>query len=171
MPVLFHSWSAMYPCSRVLTLPPNKSNHNPLLIEVNAEPFVQRRRSQRFYFEEMWAHQQDSTSVIQQGWTLPTTGDPMAQVCKKIQSTGHLLMEWHLGVFQQRRTEMKLVQDKLDALMGAPFHPDQFAEQSALRVRFNELLSLDEAYWRQRSRVLWLKDGDRNFAFFSSVSF
>lgn len=61
---------------------------------------------------------------------------------------------------------MKLVQEKLDALMGAPFNPDQFAEQNALRIRFIELLSLDEAYWRQRSHVLWLKDGDRNSAFF-----
>lgn len=160
------SWSAMYPCSRVVTLPPNKYDHNPLLIEVKAEPFAQRRRSRRFRFEEMWAQHQDSTSVIQQGWTLPTTGDPMAQVCKKIHYTGALLMEWHLGVFQQRRTEMKLIQEKLDALMCAPFHSDQFAEQSVLRVRFNELLSLDEAYWRQRSRVLWLKDGDRNSVFF-----
>lgn len=70
----------------------------------------------------------------------------MAQVCKKIQATGELLLDWHVGVFQQTKTEMNLIQEKLDALMWAPFNPDHFAEYNALRIRFNELLSLDEAY-------------------------
>lgn len=30
------SWSSLYPCSWTITLPPSKSNHNPLLIEVSA---------------------------------------------------------------------------------------------------------------------------------------
>lgn len=68
---------------------------------------------------------------------------------------------------------MRLVQHKLDVLMRKPYDPTFFDEQNALRVRFNELLSLDEIYWKQRScvlwlkeGVLWLKEGDRNSAFF-----
>lgn len=49
--------------------------------------------------------------------------------------------------------------------MRKPYDPTFFYEQNALRVRFNELLSLDEIYWKQRSHVLWLKEGDRNSAF------
>lgn len=44
---------------------------------------------------------------------------------------------------------MKLVQDKLDTLMRLPFAPDQFDEQRALHIRYNELLSQNETYWRQ----------------------
>lgn len=48
------AWSALYPCSRTLTLPPNKSDHNNLLIDVSADlvNFVPRTRC--FQFEEMW---------------------------------------------------------------------------------------------------------------------
>ena len=44
------SWNVLYPCSRAITLPPTKSNHSPLLIEVSAEPmiFVPRLKGFRF---------------------------------------------------------------------------------------------------------------------------
>lgn len=160
------SWKTLYPCSRVVTLSPNKSDHNLMLIEISADPVLHERRPHRFRFEEMWLQHNDCPAIIKQGWALPSLGEPMKQVWMKINSTGKLLMEWHLGVFQQRQVEMKLVQDKLDTLMRLPYATDQFEVQQALQRRYNELLSQDEIYWRQRSRVLWLKDGDRNSAFF-----
>lgn len=98
------SWKSLYPCSQTLVLPPSTSDHNPLLIEILATPVSRRRRPRRFRFEEMWAQHQDSSAVIKKGWAIPSTGEPMFQVCRKIQSTGELLMEWHLGIFQQRQT-------------------------------------------------------------------
>lgn len=80
-------------------------------------------------------------------------GEPMAQVCMKIHSTGRLLMECHKSVFQQRQTEMKLVHKKLDTIMSKPHSLDQFDEETDLQVHFNELLSLDEEYWRQSVRA------------------
>lgn len=62
-------WNAMYPCSRTLTLPPSKSDHSPLLIEVSAEPVSHLKKPRRFRFEEMWAQHQDASAVIQKGWT------------------------------------------------------------------------------------------------------
>lgn len=114
----------------------------------------------------MWSQYQDSSTVCQKGWVVPSTGEPMAQICMKIHSTGRSLMEWYKSVFQQWQTEMKLVQEKLDTIMIKPRSSDQFDEEIVLQVCFNELLSLDEAYWRQRLQVLWLKDGDQNAAFF-----
>ncbi|XP_024178686.1 uncharacterized protein LOC112184671 [Rosa chinensis] len=115
-----HNWRALYPYSKVVTLPPNRSDHNPIVVEVGL----------------------------------------------KIGSTGKLLMEWDAGTFRQRKTEMFLLQSKMDMLMKLPFDHSHFEQQKALQFRYNELLSLEEVYWRQRSRVLWLKEGDHNSAFF-----
>lgn len=50
--------------------------------------------------------------------------------------------------------------------MSKPYAPEQYDEQKVLHFRLNELLSQEETYWRQRSHILWLKEGDRNSSFF-----
>ncbi|XP_062014092.1 uncharacterized protein LOC133730534 [Rosa rugosa] len=159
-------WCAIYPYSKVITLPPNRSDHNPIVVEIAAAPVVRVPRLKRFRFENMWMQHGDCAAVIQKGWSIPSIGEPMKQVGLKIGSTGRLLMEWDAGTFRQRKTEMHLLQSKMDMLMKLPYDPIHFEQQKTLQFRYNELLSLDEAYWRQRSRVLWLKEGDRNSAFF-----
>ncbi|XP_062020933.1 uncharacterized protein LOC133737384 [Rosa rugosa] len=151
-------WRDKFPHSRVVTLPLSRSDHNPLLVEVNSTAVLNHRAPKHFRFEEMWSQHKDCPNLIQQGWMMPSTGDPMLQVGRKIRNTGKLLMKWHVGVFQQRHTEMRVVQNKLEQLMSKPYDPEQFEEQKALQFWLNELLSLNETYWRQRSRVQWLKE-------------
>lgn len=83
----------MYPCSITITIQPNKSDHNPIMVEVSADPVVPKRKPKRYRFEEMWAQHADCLKVIQQGWAVPSIGDPMQQVGLKISSTGKFLME------------------------------------------------------------------------------
>lgn len=46
--------------------------------------------------------------------------------------------------------------------MSAPTN----VERVALEGRLNDLLHLEQTFWRQRSRVFWLTDGDLNTRFF-----
>ncbi|XP_024162033.1 uncharacterized protein LOC112169252 [Rosa chinensis] len=50
--------------------------------------------------------------------------------------------------------------------MRKDYEATHFEEQKALQFRLNEVLSLNEAYWRQRSRIQWLREGDHNTSFF-----
>ncbi|XP_040361807.1 uncharacterized protein LOC121049214 [Rosa chinensis] len=50
--------------------------------------------------------------------------------------------------------------------MKQPFSPMQFEEQRLLHVKHSQLLTQQEKYWRQPAKTMWLKDGDRNSAYF-----
>ncbi|XP_062011640.1 uncharacterized protein LOC133728251 [Rosa rugosa] len=95
----------------------------------------------------------------------------MRQVCLTINSMSKFLQSWQYGVFRHRRDEIQEVQQRLHALLSAPFFVTQVEEKIVLTARFHELQTLEDTgdprrYWRQRSKVDWLRDGDRDTAYF-----
>lgn len=46
--------------------------------------------------------------------------------------------------------------------------PQVFDELKSLRIDLEEILAREEIFWRQKSREVWLSDGDRNTKFFHS---
>ncbi|XP_062020928.1 uncharacterized protein LOC133737377 [Rosa rugosa] len=130
------AWQAEVGFSRVVNLFPSRSDHVPLLLEV------------------------------EEAWGIPQIRDPMLRLCHKIKGVGGDLLEWDRIVFQSRRQEVESVRSQLNDLLQKPFDQNDIEVKQQLTRRLNELMSIDETYWRQRSRAIWLKDGDRNSRFF-----
>ncbi|XP_024200296.1 uncharacterized protein LOC112203585 [Rosa chinensis] len=159
-------WRRRFPYSRVITLNPSDSDHCPILVEVREEKKNSKRSPKRFRFEEMWHGHYQCMDIIKQNWSRPLTGNALQQLGHKIQYTGERLFEWHSVEFEKQNVELRVVQEKLNDIMKAPYSPTQYEEQRVLHVKLSQLLAQQEKYWRQRSRAMWLKDGDRNSAFF-----
>lgn len=57
-------------------------------------------------------------------------------------------------------------QQKLGFILAQPLMEEAIAERKTLLLGLDLLLSHEEKYWKQRSRTLWVKEGDRNMRFF-----
>ncbi|XP_024199817.1 uncharacterized protein LOC112203016 [Rosa chinensis] len=143
-------WRSRFPFSRVVTLSPSESDHSPLLIEVSAARLPNNRWVRRFRFEEAWFGREECSTIIKQEWARPTTGNALKQLGQKIKGAGKRLMSWHKTDFDKQKVEMRIIQEKLHDIMRLPFSPEQFEEQRQLHVRYSQLLTQQEKYWRQR---------------------
>ena len=110
----------------------------------------------------MWAIENDCGEIIREAWS----EWPSYTTLKKIDHTKEKLTFWHNLSFRKMRRKI----DHLSNLVrqsGSDRPTDQtLGEESSLKEELNILLEREETYWKQRSRIQWLKEGDKNTAFF-----
>ncbi|KAM1172355.1 hypothetical protein ACFX2G_022945 [Malus domestica] len=159
-------WNNLFSNAKVTHLDPRKSDHVPILLELDGPHNCVRRRSKMFRFENFWADHEECEGIIHDAWNKPDTGVLMFQIVNKIKATRVALLKWQQSVFKGRQEEIKKVRQKLGFILAQPLTDDALAERHRLMQRLDQLLGQEEKYWRQRSWALWIKVGDRNTQFF-----
>jgi hypothetical protein len=158
------SWSARFPLATLQHLTAAASDHSPILLrQVPMEENTMQPRL--FRYETMWESHQELKPVIEQMWQSEAC-TTMQGLERKLKSLSGTLTTWGRDTFGSVRHELKILRSNLEAMRSQPCRVGPSYEEIKTVERIVELQHREEVMWRQRSRIQWLSEGDRNTRFF-----
>jgi hypothetical protein len=121
---------------------------------------------QGFRFEAAWLRAPDYREVMEKAWTEKAGGDKSLQATwSTLHQVAGSLQDWSREAFGAIRRKIQKIERRLKYLrMEASDVSVPVIRQ--LEKDLCELFEREEVMARQRSRVEWLREGDRNTAFF-----
>ncbi|XP_030467298.1 uncharacterized protein LOC115686220 [Syzygium oleosum] len=160
------SWSQIFSYLEANFPPPGISDHSPMVIKI-VPPSTSNKP---FKFFNFWASHPTFLDLVTQVWDMHIEGTPMFNVCCKLKALKSKLKHLNRCSFsdistrtEQARSDLFIVQTALDS---NPFDQSLLAREMELQRIFSDLRLQEESFYRQKSRIRWIKEGDMNTKFF-----
>ncbi|KAL4352341.1 hypothetical protein GQ457_06G015160 [Hibiscus cannabinus] len=156
-------WFLTFPTFRAWSEYSSNSDHHFILLDTVAPLHGPEARGQdpTFRFDECWAREPECISMVQSLWAHSTGPFPdrLATICEG-------LRHWQNTKRTTDWEHIPRLRSDINRLSSRRLNAQGLETLLAAKGELSHLLKIKEAYWAQRSRVLWLSAGDQNTSFF-----
>ena len=122
----------------------------------------------QFRYEDVWQTHADYDKLVISKWNKGAGREGLSGVVDALQALQSNLSKWGAEEFGCLARKVRKLRDRLNRLRYRSVGRGPSDEEKAIGIQLREALRQEEIWIRQRSRVQWLREGDRNTAYFHS---
>ncbi|KAL4367137.1 hypothetical protein GQ457_05G021930 [Hibiscus cannabinus] len=156
-------WFLSFPTFRAWSEYNLNSDHHFILLDTVAPSIAPeaRGRDPIFHFDDCWAREPECISMVQALWAHSTGSfaDRLSTICDG-------LRQWQCAKRATDWERIPRLRSEINRLSSRRLNPEDLEVLLTTKGELRHLLNVQEVYWAECSRVLWLSAGDRNNSFF-----
>ena len=157
------SWRLVFPKATIQHLGAINSDHSSILLDTQPTNHYLPRP---FRFEAAWTRDTKCFGIIAEAWKEEVEGSDFLKLCMKQLNTQLALKKWNKDVIGHCQRRIDVLLAKIQEIQKQDCTEENCRKEAHLQADLNEWLLRNEILWKQKSREVWLKEGDKNSKFF-----